>query len=244
MLARPNGVSLPGWRDFERAIAEAFDGINQENKSVFDVLISDQNDQATKYGISCKMRQELRRVERDGLVTIELSNSVKAFKSHLAQHGLPENRYKSHSYKVGVNLVQLVESWKDSARIGHGSNIDLAKSCYLSLQYDLKNGNYQLFWFSAKLPDPTKLKWSYPQITKKGISTHANHLNGDNESGVRVFEWYSESGGQLKYYPQASTAIWKSNPFQLEKLTNALEGSVLRSKAKAYFPQKWRLIEG
>src|SRR5579859_6855404 len=41
MLAIRGGKTLPGWRDFERAVAAAFEGENQENKFIFDVLISD-----------------------------------------------------------------------------------------------------------------------------------------------------------------------------------------------------------
>ena len=32
-------TSLPGWRDFERSVALAFEGIAQESKAIFDVLV-------------------------------------------------------------------------------------------------------------------------------------------------------------------------------------------------------------
>ncbi len=41
MLAKPGGGTLPGWRDFERTVAAVFNGVNQENKFIFDVLLSD-----------------------------------------------------------------------------------------------------------------------------------------------------------------------------------------------------------
>src|SRR5690348_17258987 len=34
-----NGRNLPGWRDFERAVAIAFNGKAQESKHVFDVIV-------------------------------------------------------------------------------------------------------------------------------------------------------------------------------------------------------------
>ena len=43
-LAAPNGMTLPGWRDFERAVAAAFDGQAQESKYVFDVIVTPQKD--------------------------------------------------------------------------------------------------------------------------------------------------------------------------------------------------------
>jgi hypothetical protein len=63
---------------------------------------------------------------------------------------------------------------------------------------------------------------------------------GRDNIGV-LFEWYGESGGQLKYYPFASNAKWASVPFQLEPLPDA-EGYGILAKASAYFPQLWEEI--
>ncbi|GAB4581367.1 MAG: hypothetical protein Fur0022_41140 [Anaerolineales bacterium] len=38
-LTVQSGRTLPGWRDFERAVALSVKGIAQENKAIFDVLI-------------------------------------------------------------------------------------------------------------------------------------------------------------------------------------------------------------
>lgn len=38
LVYEPN-TSLPGWRDFERSVALAFDGVAQESKAIFDVLV-------------------------------------------------------------------------------------------------------------------------------------------------------------------------------------------------------------
>jgi hypothetical protein len=93
-----------------------------------------------------------------------------------------------------------------------------------------KKGWYQLHWFALKLPDPHLLKWYYPT---------EGHLSGDDNSGT-VFEWYGESGGQLKYYPLADTALWASDRFRLEPLPANLEHGIL-AKVVAYYPDLWAL---
>lgn len=47
-----DGKSLPGWRDFERAVAIVFGGKAQESKHVFDVIVPLQ-ERKSNYGISC-----------------------------------------------------------------------------------------------------------------------------------------------------------------------------------------------
>ncbi len=88
MLRLKDGTNLPGWRDFERSVAFALDGITLESKAVFDVILSRSDDRTSKFGLSCKMRRELGRIERDGRVNIEASNSSGAFWDHLAAVGI------------------------------------------------------------------------------------------------------------------------------------------------------------
>src|SRR5690242_10859023 len=80
-----DGRNLPGWRDFERAVAIAFNGKAQESKHVFDVIVPGKDDE-DPYGISCKMRGELskssdRRSRNDqflkGRISMEMSNAAK-----------------------------------------------------------------------------------------------------------------------------------------------------------------------
>jgi transcriptional regulator with XRE-family HTH domain len=234
MLAQSDGRTLPGWRDFERVIAAVFNGRSMENKQIFDVLLANPTSQNTwHYGISCKMRGELDRVARDGRVTIELSNSSKKFKDFLARSGLAPSDYINHPTQVGTKIVSLVETWKQLVSIANGGIIDVDKSCYLALLYN-RVGTYQLFWFDIHLPDPVQLNWYYP---KAGLKS--GHLNGDDHNGGRVFEWYSESGGQLKYYPPATSAKWLSQPFNLEALPRLSDQFSLLAKARAYFRDKW-----
>ncbi len=236
MLAARGGRTLPGWRDFERSIALAFGGYAPENKEVFDVRLVDPNDELVEYGISCKMRREMDRVGRDGRVTIELSNSARKFWDHLNTKGINQANYKSHPFDVGVGLIELVRQWHLEVGLERGGRIDLAKSCYLSLSWN-RAGWYQLHQFPFLLPDPTELSWYFPSYLRRGEEIVGSHLNGDDGSG-RLFEWYGESGAQLKYYPLAQSAVWESERFQLEPLPDDTSHGTLY-KAEMYFPEQW-----
>lgn len=242
MLAVSDGSTLPGWRDFERTVAAAFGGVAQEDKSIFDVLIPASNGKA-QYGISCKMRGELNRLDKDGRVTIELSNSIKKFQDYLALTGIKPEKYVARASQVGRALVDLVEQWKREVSLEQDGQVDLAKSCYLTLIYN-RAGLYQVHWFRLALPTPAKLKWYYPKIKRDGKLQVAGHLNGDDEHGGRVFEWYSRSGGQLKYYPLAQDALWASERFRLEPIPSNRRTIDLASKAQMYFPELWAKSAG
>jgi hypothetical protein len=242
MLAISADNTWPGWRDFERTVAAAFGGVAQEDKSIFDVLVPDA-DGKTQCGISCKMRGELNRLEKDGRVTIELSNSIKKFQDYLASKGIKPEKYATRASQVGAALIELVEQWKREASIEQGGRVNLTKSCYLTLMYN-RAGLYQLHWFHLALPDPAKLHWYYPKVKKDGKLQIAGHLNGDDGNGGRVFEWYSRSGGQLKYYPLAKDALWASEQFRLEPIPPDRSTIDLAVKAKMYFPELWAKSAG
>ena len=236
MLAAANGRTLPGWRDFERAIALTFNGVASENKDIFDVRLPDPSRPGVHYAISCKMRRELNRIERDGRATIELSNSARKFWDYLGTRDIEQGNYKEYPAEVGQSLVEQVQNWHTEVSIANGGDIDLIDSCYLVLSWNM-SGWYQLHQFALALPQPENLNWYFPTYERNGVTQVGNHLNGDDDAG-RVFEWYGESGGQLKYYPLAETAIWASERFQLEPLPDDVQHGIV-SKAQAYFPQQW-----
>jgi hypothetical protein len=181
------------------------------------------------------MRRELDRVAKDGRVTLEVSNSSGKFWEHLRTKGVNQTNYKSRPREVGVALIELVGEWHAQVSISRGGNVDLTGSSYLALSWN-RDGWYQLHQFPIKLPDPRHLKWSFPKWEHRGVERVARHLRGEDEEGT-LFEWYGESGGQLKYYPLAKKAIWSSARFQLEPLGNAEHG--ILAKVAAYFPQLW-----
>lgn len=236
MLVTKEGGTLPGWRDFERAIALTLGGRGPENKAVFDVIVTDENDRSLKYGLSCKMRQELNRISRDGRVTIELYNSARQFWDQLELIGISKANYRQKPQEVGRTLISLVRQWHTAVAAERNAPLNLAGSSYLVLSWSNK-GLYQLHQFSLQLPNPEELFWYFPVKTVKGVEKPAERIVGDDAEGS-VFEWYGESGGQLKYYPKASSAIWQSEPFRLEPLPNI--GHSILAKVAAYYPEPWQ----
>ena len=240
MLASGGNTTLPGWRDFERSVALTFDGVASESKDIFDVRLADPQRVGVFFGISCKMRRELRKLDRDGRVTIELSNSAGKFWDYLNTKNINQSNYRSHSSDVGNALVELVSQWHQAASLEHGGDVDLSKSCYLALSWN-NAGWYQLHQFPTTLPEPDSLEWEFPTFTtKEGEQRIARHLRGTDSRGT-VFEWYGESGGQLKYYPLAENALWESSRFRLEPIPSGQEHGLLH-KARTYFPSKWQSL--
>lgn len=232
MLAVKDGQTLPGWRDFERAVALAFGGAASESKNIFDVVLSrPEGPPAPLYGLSCKMRAELNRIDRDGRVTVEVSNSAGKFWDHLASKALNQTNYKDSASDVGEALIGLVNGWHQAQSSLIGGRISLDRSFYLVLSWS-RQGWYQLHQFPLDLVNPAALRWSFP--VKAGAT--ARRLIGEDETGTLV-EWYGESGGQLKFYPLAKDALWQSGRFQLESLPNATQG--ILGKVAVYYPKKW-----
>lgn len=219
--------SLPGWRDFERSVALAFDGVAQESKAIFDVLVPNFNTPEINYGISCKMRQTLQTVERTGRVTVEVSNSSGKFWDTLRANGI--NDYKTDPETAGEILLNLIESWHNEVGLEQGGTVDVSKSFFLLLQWHKRSGRYQLFQFPSQLPDPKTLIWI----------VDGRRLIGRDDEGVMI-EWYGRSGGQLKYYPFADKAIWSSKVFKLEPLPESDLGYGLKRRVLEYFPNLWK----
>jgi len=219
--------SLPGWRDFERAVALAFGGMAQESKAIFDILIPYSLTPEMNVGISCKMRETLHTVERTGRVTIEVSNSSGKFWDGLRARGIED--YEQSPQLAGKILLNLIDGWHHEVGLRQGGTVDISKSFYLLLQWHKATGRYQLFQFPVQLPDAEILSWE----------VSGRRLIGRDSEGVMI-EWYGHSGGQLKYYPFADQAIWASDVFQLEPLPASDLGYGLKRRVLEYFPELWR----
>ncbi len=201
MLQREGGQTLPGWRDFERSVAAAFSGKALESKWIYDVVLLSQKDDV-QIGISCKMRGTLRDVARKGRVTIELSNASGEFWDSVKLKGITQENYHQQPDIVGATLIEVVERWHINVGLDNGGSIDNARSFYLSLQWEPKTGNYQLFQYPVDLP-------VYDDLARE---VTGRRLVGRDQEGV-LFEWYGLSGGQLKYYPLVELANWRSEVF-------------------------------
>ncbi len=226
-LARPQGKTLPGWRDFERAVAVAFGGIAQESKAIYDVLVPLVAGSDTYYGIACKMRKLLRDVQRTGRVTIEVSNSAGKFWDALQREGLAD--FETTPARAGDVLLRLVEQWHKAVGIMHGGTIDTQKSFYLVLQWDEKTLTYRMYQYALAFPDPLMLSWS----------AQGRRLVGKDVRGI-VIEWYGHSGGQLKYYPPVEQAIWVSEIFTLEPLPESNGEYGIMRRVREYYPELWQ----
>ena len=232
------GNTLPGWRDFELTVAIAFGWEAQESKYIFDVLIPDTKRDRVNYGVSCKMRRTLNDTKRTGRVTLELSNSSGKFWERLREKGINQQNYKVRPLDVAKELISQENEWHAEVGLGNQGRVDLTKSFYLALSWN-RQGEYQLFKFALALPIPSDLSWDFPLVVKNGQEQSGRHLRGVDESGT-IFEWYGESGGQLKYYPLVANALWKSEIFYLEPLPLDWEKKHgLLVKARDYFPKLW-----
>lgn len=228
MLAVNNTQTIPGWRDFERSVAHAFGGKSMESKFIYDVLIPDPDRQKIFFGISCKMRKTLKEVDKKGIVTIEVSNSAGEFWNYIkAESGLNEESYRTDPTTTGRLLIELVEGWYYGASLENGGNVDKSNSHYLVLQWDERTQFYQLFQYPSCLPNPSDIEWSVVGRRLLGIKNNRT-----------IIEWYGHSGGQLKYYPLAEDASWRSERFQLEPLPNDIKTGLI-AKAQTYFPIQW-----
>jgi len=235
------GNTLPGWRDFERCAAFSLGGQAQENKFIFDVLLPQPDPKNTWAGISCKMRRVLNEVKRTGQVTLELSNSAGKFWQRLQRQGINQQNYKSKPDDVGQSLISLVREWHSAVSLEQGGKVNLQRSCYLALMWSVQ-GEYQLYQFPLTLPDPENILWQFPSAQAAEVDLR-RHLRGSIQ-GKTIFEWYGESGGQLKYYPDISQATWRSEIFRLEPLPlNWREKHDILAKARDYFPDLWKVNE-
>ena len=229
MLHQKGGSTLPGWRDFERTVAIVFGGEAQENKDIFDVLVQKTEHAPIKFGISCKMRRELNKLEKTGRIYFELSNSAGYFWKQLKSRGITPKNYLKKPAAVGKALIDLVESWHCAVSTKCGETVNLNESFYFVLSWN-KKGFYQLHQFAIHMPKPKSLKWHF---------STPRCLRGDDQHGT-LFEWYGESGGQLKYYPLAKSAQWHSEVFSLEPIKD-LKGGML-AKVATYFPEFWKKV--
>lgn len=181
------------------------------------------------------MGDQFDRINRMGRGFMELSNSAKKFWDYLATKGITQADYKAQPSETGNALLDLVRQWHRQSSKELGGNIDVNHSYYLTLAYN-KTGWYQMHQFPLDFPTVEQLHWYFPERRQGGRVVIGN-LRADDDAGM-IFEWYGESGGQLKYYPPIHKALWASVPFQLEPLPIQAEQGLI-GKAKAYFPNLW-----
>jgi hypothetical protein len=218
-VLKPFGRVMPGFRDFERTLADVLQASAPENKGVFDVIV---NDHPLPFGISCKMSKTQPPANQSSFM--ELSNSAAKFRDHLLKMQI---HWMSEPTLAGPVLIDLVESWH--LTLQHEINIGVSK--YAVLAHNAQWTRFQLLCF------PLNLKLAKPKGDIEWLAEGAA-LNGYIDAGGRrhrLWQVYMNSGGQMKYYPLLSWADWVTDEFELEEPPL---GS-LRQRAKEYFPTLW-----
>lgn len=219
VVLKPSGRVMPGFRDFERALAAVLHASAPENKGVFDVIVEDD---PLPFGISCKMSKTQPPANESSFM--ELSNSAAKFRNHLLDLQI---HWSTEPTLAGPALIDLVESW----HLALASEINIAASKYAVLAHNASWTKFQILCF------PLDLKVAKPKGDVQWAAEGAA-LNGyidDNGRRHKLWQVYMNSGGQMKYYPLLRWADWVTEEFELEEPPL---GS-MRQRAKQYFPEQW-----
>jgi hypothetical protein len=218
-VLKPSGRVMPGFRDYERALATVLQARAPENKGVFDVIVADE---PLPFGISCKMSKTQPPARQSSFM--ELSNAAAKFRDHLLQMQI---HWMSEPTLAGPALIDLVESW----HLALEDEINVPASKYAVLAHNSRWTKFQLLCF------PLDLKIAKPKGDVEWLAEGAA-LNGYIDDGSRrhrLWQVYMNSGGQMKYYPPLHWADWVTDEFEFEEPPL---GS-LRQRAQQYFPDLW-----
>lgn len=219
VVLKETGETMPGFRDYERALATVLNGSAPENKGVFDVIVPTED---MPFGISCKMTSM--RPAHHGSSFMELSNSAAKFRARLLDHQI---NWVTEPMLAGPVIIDLVTEWHYALE----DEIDIESSKYSVLSHNRRWTEFQLLSF------PLDLRIANPRgdvdWAKEGASLNGYvYVSGRRH---RLWECFLNSGGQLKYYPPFEWADWISEPFVLELPP---PGS-LRTRAQDYFGGSW-----
>ena len=218
-VVKPSGASMPGFRDFERALAVVSGGSATENKGIFDVVVPAD---PLPYGLSAKMAKL--QPAKNKCSFMELANSAAKFREHWLSLQI---NWFTEPMLAGPALVDLVTSW----HLAEAGGIDVGGSRYVILAHD---GRWEKFQLSAF---PLTLKQANPIGDIEWLA-EGKSLNGyldDDGRRHRLWQCYPNSGGQLKYYPLLKWAEWITDLFTLEVPP---VGSPAQ-RAAEYFPDLW-----
>lgn len=247
-----NGDVKPGWRDAERCVAAALNGIATESKGIFDVLLMDPTRPNTYLGIDVKTKaasnvKNRRYLASGGLKSdcrayLEVSNSDAEFWSVLNKKGITSsNILEGNNPQIaGKAIIDTINGWHEKARREHvclskGATIDIEKSIYLALSYstDTNLGEYwQFHSFPLQLRHADR--WTF-KIGKGGKKSRSIVGYDPDYPREVLYEYYYSSGSQFKYYPRISSAQYCSRPFKLRKP----KPLSLLEKVKEYWPEEY-----
>ena len=154
--------------------------------------------------------------------------------------GASQQQLLNHTANVG-NAGQGIMNWiqqkHNNAAQNHldlpqGCTIDVSRSVTILMTWVIHNGivRYWLHSFAHELPPMPR--WAYtPGANSKSIRGFESLAQFN--SGIQSIDWSFSSGGQIKWYPLAATAIRSYGPFDLEPTANQQS---LESVARVIFP--------
>lgn len=214
--------SMPGFRDFERGLASVIGGTAAENKGVFDVIRT--VTPGPGFGVSCKMARFAPTAQEAAFV--ELSNAAAKFRAHLLGRQI---NWVTEPQLAGPAIIELVTSWHQADADALGLDLQASKYAILS-----RSSNWTEFQLSAY---PLDLYGFNPIGDIEWTSTK-RRVDGHVDIGGRkhlLWQWYPNSGGQLKWWPPLAWADWATSRFTLEEAPIVLP----TARAKEYFPNLW-----
>lgn len=221
-LKMADGSHRADWRQVERSFAEVFQGSTAESKAVFDVDIEPDDDRQP-YGLSIKTSKR----RPDDRVLLELNNSPAKMLEHAVDLGYAtregrQARWNCSVEDMGFSVVSAVKAWHEACCPTH----DLRGSSYVVMTHDQPKNLFEVFWFGLDLGDPRDLRWA-----ERGRA-----ITGTDSHGIVRWEFYAESGGQLKWYPSGNAARWRSGCFELP---DPPPMRTLTDKARELFDEEW-----
>ena len=238
-----DGTTRANWREIERCIAEVVLGPASEDKHIFDIIAPDDCNSQLLYGLSIKSKQLSKKtflaLPTTGRVYMEVANSPAKFWGDVRNfHGHTEREFDRMQYpmEIGECVLASVRKWHHEGKqqyeaLHPGRTLDLDNSRYLCVSYseavDPSERYYQIHSFS--LDYPVGIRWSYK--SNRCLTGYDPAFPAE-----ALFDWYGSSGGQLKYYPRATTALYTSPVFKLLQPSSRL---TLTDKAKVYFPSEF-----
>jgi hypothetical protein len=212
-----SGQTRIGWRQMERVVSYFYSGrMHEEDKHVFDVICPAWENAKTKVGISVKSK-ELKKTSEyfsdnptDTRLYLELSNSPAKFWDELGRFGVTEAHFGDDNYAqtIGEKVVGLVERWHQDA-FSEDKTLSAHRSRYIVISYSGWSESTQsrkcaIHSLGLSLP-PANWVFSSKRCLRGTCPT----------SGETLWDWYGLSGGQLKFYPRAETAMFQSEIFEL-----------------------------
>ncbi|SHF53439.1 hypothetical protein [Flavisolibacter ginsengisoli] len=231
---RDSSGTRAGWKDLERVISELLGGSTLEKKQVFDVIVDQTLTGGNKYGISLKTKclgteSKIQNLQTNGRVYMELTNSPAKLWAPLKAMGIHESDFGiKNDQEIGNSILHTVHNWYLSYCLTF--NIELKNSVHITISYgEGKKGSrlYQAHSFPLGFPDGIIWKFKSNKCLRGYDPAFPDEV---------LFDWYGLSGGQLKYYPRASTALYSSSVFRL------LSPDILTitEKSRVYWPQEWQ----